>query len=65
MMGRQRVVVVTSEDETEGLFGLAESLKDIPRAATVINASLMQEAAIDDLHDIARFAPNSYAAAGW
>jgi len=54
-----------SDEQTEGLFGLAESLKDIPRAATVINESLMQEAAIDDLHDIARFAPNSFAAAGF
>ena len=66
VMGRDsEQLVLPSEDETEGLFGLAESLKDIPRAATVINASLMQEAAIDDLHDIARFAPNSYAAAGF
>jgi len=54
-----------SDEKTEGLFGLAESLKDIPRAATVINADLMREAAIDDLHDIARFAPNSFAAAGF
>nr|WP_262339983.1 TonB-dependent receptor [Idiomarina sp. OT37-5b] len=66
VMGRDSErLLLPSEDETEGLFGLAESLKDIPRAATVINASLMQEAAIDDLHDIARFAPNSYAAAGF
>lgn len=66
VMGRDsEQVVLPSEDQTEGLFGLAESLKDIPRAATVINESLMQQAAIDDLHDIARFAPNSYAAAGF
>lgn len=58
-------VVLPSEESTEGLFGLAESLQDIPRAATVINESLMEEAAINDLHDIARFAPNSFAAAGF
>lgn len=57
--------VLPSEENTEGLFGLAESLKDIPRAATVINAALIREAAINDLHDIARFAPNSFAAAGF
>lgn len=57
--------VLPAEEDTEGLFGLAESLKDIPRAATTINESLMREAAIDDLHDIARFAPNSFAAAGF
>ncbi|WP_417439420.1 TonB-dependent receptor [Idiomarina abyssalis] len=58
-------VVLPSEESTEGLFGLAESLQDIPRAATVISGSLMEEAAINDLHDIARFAPNSFAAAGF
>jgi outer membrane receptor protein involved in Fe transport len=58
-------VVLPSEESTEGLFGLAASLQDIPRAATVINESLMEEAAINDLHDIARFAPNSFAAAGF
>lgn len=58
-------VVLPSEESTEGLFGLAESLQEIPRAATVINESLMEEAAINDLHDIARFAPNSFAAAGF
>ncbi|WP_241970309.1 TonB-dependent receptor [Idiomarina seosinensis] len=66
VIGRDtETLVLPSEEETEGLFGLAESLKDIPRAATVINESLMREAAIDDLHDIARFAPNSFAAAGF
>ncbi|WP_404403013.1 TonB-dependent receptor [Idiomarina seosinensis] len=66
VMGRDsEVPVMPSEKQTDGLFGLADSLKDIPRAATVINQSLMREAAIDDLHDIARFAPNSYAAAGF
>ncbi|WP_417442335.1 TonB-dependent receptor [Idiomarina abyssalis] len=58
-------VVLPSEESTEGLFGLAESLQDIPRAATAISGSLMEEAAINDLHDIARFAPNSFAAAGF
>lgn len=58
-------VVLPSEESTEGLFGLSESLQEIPRAATVINESLMEEAAINDLHDIARFAPNSFAAAGF
>ncbi|MDA6066603.1 TonB-dependent receptor [Idiomarina abyssalis] len=58
-------VVLPSEESTEGLFGLAESLQDIPRAATAISGSLMEEAAISDLHDIARFAPNSFAAAGF
>ncbi|MDV6328597.1 TonB-dependent receptor [Idiomarina sp. Sol25] len=58
-------VVLPSEEATEGLFGLAESLQEIPRAATAISASLMEEAAINDLHDIARFAPNSFAAAGF
>lgn len=58
-------VVLPSEEGTDGLFGLSESLQDIPRAATVINESLMEDAAINDLHDIARFAPNSFAAAGF
>ena len=58
-------VVLPSEETTEGLFGLAESLQEIPRAATAISESLMEEAAINDLHDIARFAPNSFAAAGF
>jgi len=66
VMGREAdQVMLPSDDNTEGLFGLAANLKDIPRAATVINQSLMESAAIDDLHDIARFAPNSYAAAGF
>ncbi|ATZ72556.1 TonB-dependent receptor [Idiomarina sp. X4] len=58
-------VVLPSEEGTDGLFGLSESLQDIPRAATIINESLIEEAAINDLHDIARFAPNSFAAAGF
>ena len=30
-------VVLPSEEDTDGLFGLSESLQEIPRAATVIN----------------------------
>lgn len=66
VMGRNsETAQLPSDEQTEGLFGLAESLQDIPRSATVINQSLMQQAAVDDLHDIARFAPNAYAAAGF
>ncbi|RUO39885.1 TonB-dependent receptor [Aliidiomarina taiwanensis] len=57
--------VLPSEEQAEGLFGLAQSLQDIPRAATIINAQLMDAAAITTLHDIARFTPNSFAAAGF
>lgn len=63
--GQQREVVLPSEQSVEGVFGASESLQDIPRATTVITESLMREANIDDLHDIAKFAPNSHAAAGF
>lgn len=63
--GEQREVVLPSEQAIEGLFGASEQLQDIPRAATVITESLLREANVDDLHDIAKFAPNSHAAAGF
>ena len=63
--GEQREIVLPSEQEVSGVFGADEQLQDIPRAATVITESLMYEANIDDLHDIAKFAPNSHAAAGF
>lgn len=66
VMGRSNdSPVLPGEESAEGLFGLAQSLQDIPRAATIINAQLMEEAAISNLHDIARFSPNSFAAAGF
>lgn len=66
VIGRNyETVVLPSEGSTEGLFGLAKNLQDIPRAATIINEQLMEEAGIEDLHDIARFTPNSFAAAGF
>ncbi|WP_373567101.1 TonB-dependent receptor [Pseudidiomarina homiensis] len=63
--GEQREIVLPSEQEVEGVFGANEQLQDIPRSATVITESLLREANIDDLHDIAKFAPNSHAAAGF
>ncbi|WP_417690816.1 TonB-dependent receptor [Pseudidiomarina sp.] len=63
--GEQREIVLPSEQEVEGVFGASEQLQAIPRAATVITESLLREANIDDLHDIAKFAPNSHAAAGF
>lgn len=58
-------IMLPAEDQTEGLFGLSQRMKDIPRAATIINEDLMRAANIETLHDIARFAPNSYGAAGF
>lgn len=63
--GAEQELVLPSEEPIEGIFGSADTLREIPRAATVITESLMQSANIDDLHDISRFAPNSHAAAGF
>ncbi|MFC0446292.1 TonB-dependent receptor [Pseudidiomarina halophila] len=63
--GAEQELVLPSEEPIEGIFGSADTLREIPRAATVITESLMQSANIDDLHDITRFAPNSHAAAGF
>lgn len=63
--GEQREIVLPSEQAVAGLFGANDQLQDIPRAATVITESLLRDANIDDLHDIAKFAPNSHAAAGF
>ncbi len=63
--GSEQELVLPSEEPIEGIFGSADTLREIPRAATVITESLMQSANVDDLHDIARFTPNSHAAAGF
>ena len=63
--GEGETLVLPSEEPVEGVFGLSDALQEIPRAATMISRSLMDQAAINDLHDIARFAPNSFAAAGF
>lgn len=49
----------------ESIFGAGLALKDTPRAATVLSAEALQQYNINSLHDIARVAPNTYAASGF
>ncbi|RUO59083.1 TonB-dependent receptor [Pseudidiomarina insulisalsae] len=63
--GEREELVLPSEQPVEGIFGASDTLQSIARSATVISESLIEQGNIDDLHDISRFAPNSYAAAGF
>lgn len=58
-------VVMPHELPVSGIFGLSETVHEVTRGVTVINESLMQASGIDDLHDIARFAPSAYAPSGF
>ncbi|MDX1705503.1 TonB-dependent receptor [Pseudidiomarina sp.] len=49
----------------EGAFGGDKTLADIPRSVTPISSQLLEAAAINDLHDISKVAPNTYSAAGF
>ena len=53
------------QQPTSSLFGGQQALADLARSVTPISADLVAATAISDLHDIARVAPNSFAAAGF
>jgi catecholate siderophore receptor len=65
VIGTANETVMPHEQPVSGIFGLSDAVHDITRGVTVIDESLMQETAIDDLHDIARFAPSAYAPSGF
>lgn len=47
------------------LFGDTQALAELARSVTPISAELIEAAAVNDLHDINKIAPNSFAAAGF
>lgn len=49
----------------EGSFGNARSIADIARSVTPISEWLLREAAVTNLRDLQRVAPNTYSAAGF
>ncbi|WP_018981431.1 TonB-dependent receptor [Salinimonas chungwhensis] len=65
--GKQRDARVLNPGsaEVDGLFGEALSIKNLPRAASSLSAEAMQTYNIETLHDIAKVAPNTYAASGF
>ncbi len=62
---RNQGVSLPHEQEVEGLFGRSDTLLDIDRGVTVIDASLMRAANVSNIHDIKKFSPNTQAAAGF
>ena len=58
-------VVMPHEQEVSGIFGWSDAVHELTRGVTVIDASLLQQVGIDDLHDIARLAPNTHAPSGF
>lgn len=58
--------VTSPKDGTiRGVFGGDKSLLEIPRSVTPISADMMSENSINDLHDILKLVPNTYAASGF
>lgn len=53
------------DQPSSSLFGGQQALADIARSVTPISAALIASAGMNDLHDIAKIAPNSFAAAGF
>ncbi|MBD3584821.1 TonB-dependent receptor [Salinimonas sp. HHU 13199] len=54
-----------SNAEVAGIFGTAMTLKSLPRAATSLSQTALTTYNIESLHDIAKVAPNTYAASGF
>ncbi|RUO70281.1 TonB-dependent receptor [Pseudidiomarina salinarum] len=65
--GERRSVTGLSpkNNPVDGVFGGDKVLADIPRSVTPISSQLLEAAAINDLHDISKVAPNTYSAAGF
>lgn len=53
------------QQPTSHLFGGQQALADVARSLTPISADLVAATAMSNLHDIAKVAPNSFAAAGF
>ncbi|SMQ80492.1 Outer membrane receptor proteins, mostly Fe transport [Pseudidiomarina planktonica] len=62
---RKRALTSPKDAQLSGLFGGDKSIFEIPRAVTPITSAMMEDNAIDDLHDILKLAPNTYAASGF
>lgn len=63
---RQQGLQLSPKDQpTSSLFGGQQALADLARSVTPISADLIAASAISDLHDVAKVAPNSFAAAGF
>lgn len=54
-----------SNAEVAGIFGNSMTLKSLPRAATSLSEAALTTYNIESLHDIAKVAPNTYAASGF
>lgn len=52
-------------DEVEGPFGLGQTIADIGRSITPVTEDLLNEAAIDNLQELQRVAPNTFQAKGF
>ena len=53
------------DQPSSSLFGGQQALADIARSVTPISAALIASTGMSDLHDVAKVAPNSFAAAGF
>ena len=49
----------------DGPFGKDKAVTDIARSLTSLSAEMLEQLAIDDLHDVLRVVPNTYAASGF
>ncbi len=54
-----------SNAEVAGIFGASMTMMSLPRAATSLSQSALTAYNIASLHDIAKVAPNTYAASGF
>ena len=63
---RQQGLQLSPKDlPSSALFGGQQALADIARSLTPISADLIAATAMNNLHDVAKVAPNSFAAAGF
>lgn len=62
---QQQSLLSVKEQPMSTLFGGQQALADLARSVTPISADLIAATALSDLHDIAKVAPNSFAAAGF
>lgn len=63
---RQQGLQLSPKDQSSSaLFGGQQALADIARSLTPISADLVAATAMSNLHDVAKVAPNSFAAAGF
>lgn len=62
---RNAALTLPNETPVDSGFGDASSMFDSNRAVTAISKALREALAIDDMHDVQKVAPNTYAAAGF